>query len=385
MHLRREDFWSDWIPGVLSEEQVLTLCRERGIRNTATPFKKSIDASALDLHLSDRAYRMKSGSVKPLKNIHYRKTLEEYAEELPTKSIYTLEARKTYVFELRERLEVDTFQKANIFGEATARSSVGRVDVLARLIVDGADRYEGFIPDELSTGDLFIEITPMTFDVRVKKGISLSQLRLFIGQKEGCKMRGTDISKCTLGNEDGTLSLNLTNLDIGGLQAAAFYVPREFKAPKPVCLWDNRTKADPCEYWRIQRSIDRRMTITAGDFYILRSKERIILPPGVAVYCRPSDETLGEMRIHYAGFVHPHFGTTNRQGSPLIFEVRGHDFDVNLVDGEKMAQLTFYRMSQDSVSSDQSYEGQELDLSKYFAKWPAKLQDLGEGLVEAGE
>lgn len=29
---------------------------------------------------------------------------------------------------------------------------------------------------------------------------------------------------------------------------------------------------------------------------------------GVAVYCRPSDETIGEMRIHYAGFVHPGFG-----------------------------------------------------------------------------
>jgi len=36
--------------------------------------------------------------------------------------------------------------------------------VLARLIVDGADIYEGFSPNflEKSTGELFLEITPMT-------------------------------------------------------------------------------------------------------------------------------------------------------------------------------------------------------------------------------
>jgi dCTP deaminase len=123
--------------------------------------------------------------------------------------------------------------------------------------------------------------------------------------------------------------------------------------------------------------------ITKESFYILRSKELIALPSGVAVYCRAIDETLGEMRIHYAGFVHPFFGrdrSDDKIGTPLIFEVRGHDVGVLLKDGEKLAKLTFYRMAEDcqkepaatlaAVKKDTSdYGEQTLELSKFFGKW----------------
>ena len=95
----------------------------------------------------------------------------------------------------------------------------------------------------------------------------------------------------------------------------------------------------------------KRLYIESDNFYILRSKEKICVPGGVAIYCRASDETIGEMRIHYAGFVHPHFGRLREDGSkgtPLIFEVRGHQLQVSLADNEKMANLIFYRMSEDA-------------------------------------
>ncbi len=100
------------------------------------------------------------------------------------------------------------------------------------------------------------------------------------------------------------------------------------------------------------------------------------MPKGIAVYCRAIDETIGEMRIHYAGFVHPFFGlqrSDSEQGTPLIFEVRGHQVDVNLIHGEKMAHLIFYRMSEDATAEQQAekspYMDQSLQLSKYFASW----------------
>jgi dCTP deaminase len=103
----------------------------------------------------------------------------------------------------------------------------------------------------------------------------------------------------------------------------------------------------------------------------------------VAVYCRATDETIGEMRIHYAGFVHPFFGRERSDdtiGTPLIFEVRGHDLPVILNNEEKMAQLEFYRMSEDcepdeevkkpvTVEGSQDYREQTLQLSKFFADW----------------
>ncbi len=130
----------------------------------------------------------------------------------------------------------------------------------------------------------------------------------------------------------------------------------------------------PCKYWRFLRKDEHnRLKIGKGNFYIMRSKERISLPGGIAVYCRAMDETIGEMRIHYAGFVHPFFGKNRKDkedGTPLIFEVRGHDVDVSLRHEEKMANLTFYRMSQDCKEPQDrkptSYTGQELKLSKIF-------------------
>ena len=112
------------------------------------------------------------------------------------------------------------------------------------------------------------------------------------------------------------------------------------------------------------------------------------MPEGVAIYCRASDETIGEMRIHYAGFVHPMFGkcrTDGTQGTPLTFEVRGHQVDVSLADGERLANLTFYRMSRDHVKGEgdkTSYDDQSLELSKFFGKWPEKLRRNDDGTVE---
>jgi len=94
----------------------------------------------------------------------------------------------------------------------------------------------------------------------------------------------------------------------------------------------------------------------------------------VAVYCQAISETLGELRIHYAGFVHPGFGFDQEKGTPIIFEVRGHNVKIILRDGETLANIKFYRMSRTCTESclkakKSGYEKQELKLSKYFKDW----------------
>jgi dCTP deaminase len=297
---------------------------------------------------------------------------------------YVLRPRKTYVFKLRERLaRTGELRNGDFHGQATAKSSVGRLDVLARLIVDGADIYEGFSPNflEKSTGELFLEITPMTFPVRVRKEYSLTQLRFFRGSPEIAEIDGTTVSNILLRNSDGhvgALRVNLKNTTIAGQNAVAFCVHRDEESNnKPPVDLSTEAEAlpDPSQYWKIVAADEgNRLQIRAGSFYIIRSKELITVPKGIAVYCRAIDESIGEMRIHYAGFVHPFFGTgrqDSQDGAPLIFEVRGHDVDVSLVDGEKMAKLIFYRLSEDAEQKEKSaYSDQDLKLSKYFAKWP---------------
>lgn len=309
---------------------------------------------------------------------------------------FTLKAKSTYVFRLRERLR-GSLAEGHIYGQATAKSSVGRVDVLARLIVDGMDSYEQFTPEGVArSGDLYLEITPITFSVRIKPGISLSQLRLFNGRSQDAEIKAQELFKTVLkggaSDNNGSLSVDLTNATIGNCQAAAFRASAS-SGGVAIPLWEEPIKPNPCDHWNfVQSDASKRLLVEPENFYLLRSKEKLSLPEGVAVYCRASDETIGEMRIHYAGFAHPLFGrrrTDGAVGTPLIFEVRGHQVPVTLAHGEKMANLTFYRMSQDCKEVEKkhdgkkAYENQELELSKFFAHWPEKLQMNGDGKVEA--
>jgi dCTP deaminase len=306
---------------------------------------------------------------------------------------YVLSAKATYIFKIQEHLERQ-LGEIGVYGQATAKSSVGRVDVLARLIVDGMNTYECFNPDGLKkqSGQMYLEITPITFKVRVKPGVSLSQLRLFYGAPNDAEIRGDQLYRTIFKGSnipnDGSLSVDLTNTNIGGVEAAAFCAHPQTD-DLIIDLWDKKLAGDPCPHWKlIAASKSHGLEIRPEKFYILRSKERLSVPRGVAIYCRASDETIGEMRIHYAGFVHPLFGrerSDNQIGTPLIFEVRGHQVNVNLSDREKMANLTFYRMSEDSdkQAEPSPYENQTLQLSKFFDNWPAKLRKVDDdGTVE---
>ncbi len=176
----------------------------------------------------------------------------------------------------------------------------------------------------------------------------------------------------------------LENTEIGGLDVAAFCADQEDLTNQSVSGRGN--SADPCKNWKFMESDRDHRLRMKNRLHILRSKEQIRVPPGIAIYCRANDETIGEMRIHYAGFVHPHFGIRDDGGSgtPLIFEVRGHQVDVSLRHGERMANLTLYRMSQEAEPDQSPYGNQTLKLSSFFSGWPHKLKKVGDdGTVEA--
>jgi len=392
--------WKDWIPGVLSKNQVKQLCKDGYITNVGNyedDKEGPIDYSALDLTLTSEGYRMAEGSVKPFgdRYEHFIKQ-QNLAEKLTADSdgAYKLKRTNTYLFKVKERIGLGN-KGARIYGQATAKSTIGRMDVLARLIVDGMDHYEGFDPQGLDagSGDMYLEITPMTFNVRVKAGISLSQLRLFRGRPADSEIRGEEVYEPLLHVDnsyemDGSLSVNLQATLISGHDVCAFCANPMKEDDEPIDLW-KRKEVDPCPYWKFLMSDNKgRFKITKTNFYILRSKEKISLKQDIAVYCRATDETIGEMRIHYAGFVHPFFGTERRddqQGTPLMFEVRGHDVDVSLKDGEKMARLIFYRMSEACERGRISYNEQTLQLSNIFADWPDEIEVGDDGSMKRAE
>lgn len=393
--------WDDWVPGVLSRTQLIKMCDKGYLSGFQRSRKEDVDHSSIDLHLTDVGYHLRRGSFKPFRDSGFLRELLKKSQARRVRrdkdGHFTLRPQRTYLFELREGLhffDPEIVRHKIFYAQATAKSTIGRVDVLARLVVEGMDHYERFAPEsidgesDVAPKKMYVEITPISFPVRVKEGLAITQLRLFLGRPEDCLIpRGTDIVRACFADPDlhneATLSVDLTPTSIAGVDACGYCAKGDPRKLMPIPLWTtSKDGHDPSKWWGIVQPTDGTCEIGVNRFHILRSRERLTLPPGVAVYARASDEEIGEMRIHYAGFVHPNFGTVRadkKKGTPLIFEVRCHNLRVILRNGEILARLQFYRMSQDEKLSaydkekikkagSDPYSTQELNLSKIFSR-----------------
>jgi dCTP deaminase len=131
---------------------------------------------------------------------------------------------------------------------------------------------------------------------------------------------------------------------------------------------------DPRQFWEGVPHSNYSIELDPDRLYILRSKERLRMPGHIALECQAYTETMGEWRIEYAGFAHPYFGSKRpgNKGSPLMFEVRGHNIPTILTDGIPLGNVCFKRMSEpaDPPTKMGTYENQELKLSGCFKNWP---------------
>ncbi|MDP1069059.1 2'-deoxycytidine 5'-triphosphate deaminase domain-containing protein, partial [Klebsiella pneumoniae] len=83
-----------------------------------------------------------------------------------------LERGCVYIVPLVEGLRLPV----GVSARANPKSSTGRLDVFARIIIDGAQAFDD-VPDG-DNGPLYAEISPRTFSIRVRTGTRLVQIRL---------------------------------------------------------------------------------------------------------------------------------------------------------------------------------------------------------------
>ena len=89
----------------------------------------------------------------------------------------------------------------------------------------------------------------------------------------------------------------------------------------------------------------------------------------------PIDPSVGEFRVHYAGFFDPGFGApeTDSVGARAVLEVRGHETPFLLEDGQTVARLVFQPLTERPVrlygEDGSHYQRQGLRLSKHFKDW----------------
>jgi len=369
---------AEFSTGILAAQHIDELLARKWLQVSSPLDPDQVQPASIDLRLGKIAYEV-SASFLPGRNSRVSSRIQDLLiREVSLTPSAVLQRNSIYIIPLQERLALPE----NHWGRANPKSTTGRLDILTRLITDYSDEFES-VPRGYK-GDLFVEVVPRTFNVRVKEGTRLSQLRFVRGAP-----RPADTQVRRLHSQMGVVfsydreKPDAPEIDRGGIWVSVDLAPRDqsglvgYKA-KHVSREIDLARVnhyEPLDFWEPVTVYARRhMVLDPGEFYILVSKERISIPPSVAAEMVAYDPSVGEFRIHYAGFFDPGFGHgPGMHGTPAVLEVRSHEVPFVLEDGQSVARLVYERLLSPPTllygsAIGSSYQGQGLALSKHFRR-----------------
>ncbi|HWE57579.1 MAG TPA: 2'-deoxycytidine 5'-triphosphate deaminase [Acidimicrobiales bacterium] len=341
--------------------------------------QENVQPASLDLRLGETAYRMRCSFLPGNDQVETRlKELKIDQLDLRGNGV-VLETNRPYLIPLKERLSLPSGVRA----KANPKSSTGRLDVFTRVITDHSYRF-----DEIADGyhgQLYLEVVPLSFAVRVREDLTLNQLRLSVGRSELTDgeilefHRGQPllyVDDRPVPTEKITLSNGLfLSLDLHG--DATGQVGYRARENSPLLdLTDPEPRA-PEPFWEpVQREGTDRVVLTEKKFYLLMSEEAVVIPPDLASEMTAYDPTSGELRTHYAGFFDPGFGYDadgRFHGSKAALEVRAHDVPFMIEHGQRVCKLTFERMIEPPTilygrEPASNYQQQTQALGKHFLR-----------------
>ncbi|MGO9659888.1 MAG: 2'-deoxycytidine 5'-triphosphate deaminase [Acidimicrobiales bacterium] len=339
----------------------------------------NIQPASLDLRLGERAYRIRCSFLPGEKQVE-DKVKNLVVDELDLRREgAVLETGRPYLVPLAESLALPPFVR----GKANPKSSTGRLDVFTRVITDYSYRFDEVAPGY--QGQLYVEIVPLSFAVRVRQGLALNQLRLMVGHAglDDGELRdwhhqgpllyidgrpAQDYELATSGGLFLSLDLGSTAGQRVGYRAKEHTLALDMAKPGT-----HRTE----DFWEeVLAEEEGRVVLGPERFYLLLSREAVRVPPGLACEMTAYDPTSGELRTHYAGFFDPGFGydpAGELNGSRAALEVRAHDVPFMIEHGQQVCRLTFERMMCEPAKLygrdiGSNYQGQVDTLGKHFRR-----------------
>ena len=357
------------LSGILPGQIIRNMIENGEIWSQGNILEEQIQPASLDLRLSDIAYRIRA-SFLPSEGSVQEKLTELALHKIDISDGAVLETGCVYLVPLMEALSLPERIKAI----SNPKSSTGRVDVFTRLICDGSHEFDK-VPGGYK-GHLWLEISPRTFPVIVRQGTRLNQMRF---RRGNTKSSDKELKKLHI--EDNIVFNGKADIAEGlavsvNLKAANEDSIVGYKAKRHAGLidLDKPNKYKIAKFWDpVFMNDESRIILDPGEFYILTSHESIAVPPSHAAEMVPFNPSIGEFRVHYAGFFDPGFGhgSSDGEGSKAVLEVRGYDVPFILEHNQIVGRLIYEKLTEfpekfygSSIGSN--YQKQNLRLSKHF-------------------
>lgn len=342
--------------------------------------EEAVQPSSLDFTLTDEVYRLRGSylprSGEPVSAIARHGSLYHTNLNLP------LEVGGIYLIHLRETLALPP----GIHATSSNKSSSGRIDLRSRLMADGVPRFDS-IPAGYH-GSLWLEVVPKSFPVKLHPGDRINQIRFFHGDSRFSSLEHRllydrygllrDASGRTIKANDETVRDGITmTVDLALHDLVGWSAARSATNVLDTSRFDH----DPRDFFEpIHRSPNGELTLRPGTFYILATKEKVLVPPNLAMEMANYDPSKGEFRSHFAGFFDPGWGWREKdeeRGTAAVLEVEAFGQEFVLRDGQPICLMVYERLL---APPDKIY-GAELgshyaeqsgpQLAKWFTSSPA--------------
>lgn len=327
--------------GILPYQHLMSLIDQKAIWSEDQIESAQVQPASLDLRLGNRAWRVRASFLSRRQPVLGRlRDVEMFEMDLSQGAVF--EAGCVYIAKLQENLRLPK----GLSARANPKSSTGRLDVFVRLLTDYGIAFDDVC--EGYEGPLFLEIVPQTFSILVREGTKLNQLRIKSGTPPKLYTKDCHV--------------NLQG-DLIGYRA---------RRHSGVIDFDNIDALDPLDFWEPLKGRGGELMLDPGEFYILASKNAVEIPVGEAAEMLPIDPSVGEFRVHYAGFFDPGFGTLEAGGlgAKGVLEVRCHEAPFLLEDGQTVARLIYEPLLERPTKLygqlHSNYQKQGLKLSKHF-------------------
>lgn len=356
--------------------QDLRALLDRGALSALRPVRPAqIQPSSIDLRLGARAWPLLSSFLPGARGVERklgRLALDELRLDAERPTLF--QQNTVYLVEVEEVLELPP----EVWGRANPKSSSGRLDVFVRLLTEHGHAFD-MVPAGYR-GRLYMEVTPQSFHVLVRRGDTLGQLRLACGrprldadalagvQEATPVIRWSDGRPGPVSDDDTPgvqMSVDLQEGEVVGYQARLNRPPIDLA----------RRDYDRERYWAPIPAdpSGEGVVLEPEQFYIFATRERLCIPPQLCAELVPFDATKGELRTHYAGFIDSGFGWgAEGSGARLVLEIRTRDVPFLLEHGQPLFRVELLRNRTDpdvlyGRDLASNYQMQGLKLAKQFA------------------